>query len=731
MLILVSLVGCSQAANEIPTPILSPTPSSGQVTVNTTSVPDAKSAARAYLDAWSADDYSTMYSMLTSISRDAISAEDFEKFYRTVASEAALSKVDNEVLSALVLNPTSAQVSYRTVLHSELVGDLTREIVMNLSLENGQWRVQWDRALVMPELANGNYLSMERSVPSRANIYDRDGHALVAQTDATAVGLRPALTDPEQREDLFTVIQRLTGMSPEEIEALYANVPEGSDWYVPLGELPASEVEQTVGDLSGLSGLMLTPYKARYYFDGGIAPHLVGYVSQIQQGQEEEYLRKGYRIDERVGQAGLEKWGEDYLSGERGGALRVISPQGEVVTKLAETSPQPSQSIYTTLNKDFQLAAQQALEGFRGAIVVLERDTGRVLAMVSSPGFDPNAFEPLNFNYYTLLNEIYGSQDNPLLNRATQGIYPLGSVFKIITMAAALESERYTRDSTYQCGYFFEELQGVRLNDWTYEHYQQDGQTIPSGLLTLPEGLIRSCNPWFWHIGLDLYNQDLTKAISDMARGFGLGSPTGIEGIEELDGNIPDPTSQVDATNLAIGQGETLVTPIQVAAFTAAIGNGGRLYKPQLIERIVSPEGQETNLFKPEKNGELSLSPENLALIQEAMRGVIVSTTPYGTAWHRFTGLDIPVHGKTGTAQSGSGEPHAWFAGYTDGGRENQPDIAAAVIVENIGEGSDYAAPIFRRLVELYFYEQPAKLYPWESSFYVAKTPEPEEIPQP
>jgi penicillin-binding protein 2 len=699
--------------------------------VNTTSVPDAKTAARAYLDAWTSDDYDSMYAMLTSISRDAINAEDFEKFYRTAASEGAFSRIENDILSSLVMSPTSAQVNYRTILESELVGDLSREMVMNLSLENGQWRVQWDQALLMPELTNGNYLSMERYVPSRANIYDREGHALVAQTDATAIGLRPTLTDPDQGDTLFSVIQDLTGLRQDEIEALYENVPSGADWYVPLGEVPASEVAEDFGDLSEVAGLMLTPYRARYYFDGGIAPHLIGYVSQIQEGQEEEYLRKGYRIDERVGQAGLEKWGEEYLSGRRGGALRVLNPQGDVVTKLAETSPQPSESIYTTLDKDFQLAAQQAMEGFRGAVVVLERDTGRVLAMVSSPDFDPNAFEPLNFNYQTLLNEIFASQENPLLNRATQGVYPLGSVFKIITMAAALESERYTADSTYQCGYHFDELEGVRLNDWTYEHYLADGTTIPSGLLTLPEGLIRSCDPWFWHIGLDLFNQDMTTSISDMARGFGLGSLTGIDGVAELAGNIPDPASQVDATNLAIGQGEMLVTPLQVASFMAAIGNGGTLNRPQVIERVVSPEGQESNIFEPEEYGELPVSPENLELIQEALRGVVASTDPYGTAWHRFTGLDIPVYGKTGTAESGSGEPHAWFAGYTDAGREDQPDIAIVVVVENIGEGSDYAAPIFRRLVELYFYDQPAKLYPWESTFYVTKTPEPEATPEP
>jgi len=295
----------------------------------------------------------------------------------------------------------------------------------------------------------------------------------------------------------------------------------------------------------------------------------------------------------------------------------------------------------------------------------------------------------------------------------------------VITLAAALESGKYTPESTYDCDYLFTELFGLTLEDWTYKRFLEDGKTKPSGLLTLPQGLIRSCNPWFWHIGLDLYNQGLTTAISDMARGFGLGSKTGIEVVEEEAGTVPDPQNQVDATNLAIGQGNLQVTPLQVANFIAAIGNGGTLFRPQAIDKIVNAQGTTTFEFKPEEIGKLPISPENLKVLQEAMHQVTISKTPRGTAYLIFTGFDIPVAGKTGSAEAQGIEPLSWFAGYTMAGREDKPDIAVAVIVEDIGEGSEYAAPIFRRIVEYYFYGQPQKLYPWESTIGVTRSPTP------
>lgn len=686
-------------------------------------IPDARQVVEAYLSAWKNEKYPEMYALLTPVSQAAQSETEFIEHYQSVAVEAALSEIDYEILSILV-NPDNAQARYRVTLKSVLIGDITRDTYMDLSLENGNWRVQWNDTLILPELGGGNYLLMDRNgyTPSRANIYDRNAHALVAQADATAVGIYSGDIQTLQKDDLFILLSELTGKSIPAIEAIYASAPEGANWYLPIGQVSGEKINEKYEELSRYNGLVLRQYKSRYYFDGGIAPHVVGYVSAIQPEEVDDYLRKGYRQDERVGRSGLEAWGESYLAGKRGGALYVMNAQGQPVTLLAEASAEPSKAIYTTLDRDLQTGVQQALGSFRGAVVVLEKDSGKVLAMASSPGFDPNAFEPVNFNSSSMLEDILSNVYQPLLNRATQGLYPLGSVFKMITMAAGLDSGKYTVDSTYQCGYFFEELPGVRLNDWTYDYYTQDGRTIPSGLLNLSEGLMRSCNPWFWHIGLSLYNQGSTDAVSQMARDFGLGQATGIEAVDEASGSLPDPNSAIDAVNLAIGQGDVLVTPLQVANFVAAIGNGGTRYQPTVIDHIATSSGKLTYQFTPKALGKLPLSDEHIRQIQEAMVGVIRNEDPRGTAWHRFTGLEIPVAGKTGTAQTATDRPHAWFAGYTFAEQEGRPDIAIAVIVENIGEGSDYAAPIFRRVVELYFMGQPQKLYWWESTFNTTAT---------
>jgi penicillin-binding protein 2 len=416
-----------------------------------------EATARRYLDAWKSDDYSAMYPLLTELSKSAFSAEEFNNHYRSVAVEAALKSVDYEILSVLA-DIDKAQVRYKVTLNSLLVGAVSRETVMNLRPEVGEWRIEWDDTLVLPELQGGNYLVMDRGgyVPSRANIYDRNGAALVAQADATAVGIYPDQVVPEKSAELFEALSKLTGVRVDTIEAMVANAPVGAGWYIPLGEVSADRLASELAKLTALPGIMLRPYKSRYYFDSGIAPHVVGYVSAIQPDEVDAYQRQGYQVDERVGRAGIEKWGESYLAGKRGGALYVFNAQGRPVTRLAEAQAEPSQAIYTTLDRDFQAAAQQALSAFRGAIVVMERDTGRVLAMVSAPNYDPNAFEPINFNSSQLLYDIQTDPTQPLLNRATQGQYPLGSVFKIVTMSAALESGKYTPESTYQCGYFFE-----------------------------------------------------------------------------------------------------------------------------------------------------------------------------------------------------------------------------------------------------------------------------------
>ncbi|MDP2975876.1 MAG: penicillin-binding transpeptidase domain-containing protein, partial [Anaerolineales bacterium] len=343
-----------------------------------------------------------------------------------------------------------------------------------------------------PELTGGNKLLTDYKIPARGDIYDRNGNALVTQTKAVALGLIAGGVPPEFEDSLFFELWRLTGVRPEVIRFAYENYPSGL--YVPIGEASQNAVDKRFAALSAFSGLQMNPYTSRYYFT---ASQAVGYTQAIFPEELDAYLRKGYSRDQRVGKAGIEKWGEPYLAGRNEARLYLVDANGNLGNPIAQAESKPADSIYLTIDRDLQAQAQQAMDGLPGAIVVLERDTGRVLAMVSEPGLDPNLFDPNNYNSINLSNMI-NDPAQPLYNRAAQGQYALGSVFKIITLAAALESGVFTPQSTYDCQYDFTELGPSHiLHDWTWDRCQdelkqdptlQQCKTQPSGLLTLPEG---------------------------------------------------------------------------------------------------------------------------------------------------------------------------------------------------------------------------------------------------
>ncbi len=702
------------------------TPISLQPTI--LSAPSPERAARAYLDGWQSGDYPGMYSRLSAGSQSAMTEEQFTDFYKEVHLQATVRSLDYRILT-VEMTPTDATVEFEVTLHTILVGDIIRPTRILLKKQDAGWRVAWDGKTVLPELENGNTLVMHRVSPVRGIIYDRNGLALASQAEAVDIGVVPAeITD---EDGVLTALSAALHISRETIRRMYADAaPEG---YVPIGDVNADGMENRLAQLRELGGVYLNASTARYYYEGGAASHVVGYLRLISPEMLDAYRARGYSGAEAVGAAGLEQSAEEDLAGKPGGSLLVNSSDGATVKVLVESGPKAAMDVYTTLDGKAQAQIERTVMGpFNGAVVVLNRNTGEVLAMMSSKRYDSNLFSPGSYNGSYLLGDLLADPNSPLTNRATIGKYPLGSVFKIITMAAGLESGLVAANSVFDDvdGYFYgcDRFVGT---DWTIEKDMK-----PHGKLTLEQCLMRSCNPCFWHLGELLYNQDPSR-VPNMAKAFGLGSATGIPGLEESSGLVPDPEWKLktdparngwtcgDSLNQAIGQGQLQVTPLQVADFVAAVGNGGTLYRPQIILSIRGPEGDPVFTFAPAARGMLPLQPVNLQAIQRAMRSVI--NDPKGTAWSKFYTIrnTVKIAGKTGTAETGTPDPHSWFVAFTFNEAPNKPDIAVAVIAEYAGEGSEYAARMARRVIEIFFLGRPSALYPWESEYGVRGTDTP------
>jgi penicillin-binding protein 2 len=668
-----------------------------------------------------------MYSLLAAESQAAFTPADFEKQYRTVLQSLTGITVTAQI-KGIEAGGDSARAQVHLSFATAILGNLETEVSLEMKKQGLEWRVVFAPNSIWPDLVNGQTLYIAPIAPDRGSIFDRNGAPMVKPAEAYAVGVVPAsMVDPNTTAN---ALGRLFGVPGEAMAARYEFAPP--DEYFPIGEISVEEVQARKVDWAlGVSGIQVSPYQARYYYGGGAAAHVTGYTVFIPPDQLAAYQLQGYFSDQRIGAAGLELWGETQLAGRNGGQLILLDANNQVVSRLtANVQPVDSQDIYSTVDFELQKAVQFALGGYTGAAVVIDVHTGAILALASGPPLDPNLFDSANINTRFTDNSALSAG---LLNHATQGTYPAGSVFKVVTFSAGLASGLFTPDSIYTCTGTWNELNLPQpLSDW-----KEGGH----GTITLAEGLAGSCNPYFYHVGYALYNFDPTF-LSQTARGFGLGDKTGLPQLDELPGVIPDPAwtlknegrpwEPLDSINLSIGQGNVLVTPLQIARMMAAIGNGGTLYQPQLVLKVQPTDGSTpTYEFQPVVIGQLPLKPEQLTALQNAMFEVTRDCAGcLGTARNRFRGLPswLKVAGKTGTAEDpgefGLNEPDAWFAGFTYDTRTNAPDIAIAVVVQNQGQGSAFAAPIFRRIVEARYGLNYAR-YPWESAVGVVAQPTP------
>jgi penicillin-binding protein 2 len=565
--------------------------------------------------------------------------------------------------------------------------------------------------VIFPSLTTDNLVYLHRLTSARANVYDRHGQPLAVDGSMVTVGVVP--NDIQNENALLAELSRILNMTWNEIQSTYTAEGIQPHWFVPIANLSFEESLAHAETLDSLPGVMLRETPVRTYPQGDVAAHILGYLGEISSEELTTLESQGYLEADSIGKAGLERWGETYLAGRSGGRLTIITPEGELVDTIVEYGATQSRSIYSTIDLDLQRVAEDALGDYQGAVVALDPNNGEILAMATNPHYDPNELTSGHFDP-ALWEALVSDPARPLLNRATQGLYPTGSVFKVVTAAAAMEGAGFSSGTTVNCTGSWAGLGA----GWVKYDWLETGH----GIMDFRSAIVRSCDVFFWEMGFRVNSVD-ENLLPSYAHEFGFGEPTGLDALDESEGLVPDPEWKEefftgegnpfwvpgDAVNLAVGQGDLLATPLQVANMMAAVANGGTLYRPHLVMRISGTPQEEEVIFGGSERGQLPISEANLQVIRDGLDGV--TSDPGGTAYRAFEGAAFTSAGKTGTAETPDEQPHAWFAGYAP---VENPQIAVAVVVENSGEGSTFAAPICRQVMEAFFFGPPPAEAPEE-----------------
>jgi penicillin-binding protein 2 len=651
----------------------------------------AEQVARSFLTAWSGRHYDDMYDVLSPGARTAITATAFVNRYSGIASVVAISSVVPQLIATGV-DGNRALVTFTVAMSTTSVGTVNLTNTMPLHFDGSRWSIGWTPDLIFPGLGDNYRVHVYAHPARRGAIVDRLGRPLALAGDVLQVGVVPQYISDEKA--LLDFLSSWLHMPAKQIRAMYhvAWAVKNPSYFVPITTVTSLQWNAIPPDKQRAlrnNGLdVQTGITRRLYPQGTLASQLLGYVLP----------------GSSHGSTGLEYWADSYLAGHDGAQLAIATAPdfAYIVSTIKERRVQDGATLHLTLDSTLQDAAEKALKGKVGAVVALRPSDGAVLAMASAPGFDPNGFATglSSAQYEALLN----SPHQPFLNRAVEGQYPAGSVFKIVTMGAALEKQGFTPATTRFCAGIWTGLGAAYAKrDWLPQGH---------GWISLHEALVQSCDIYFYQVGLEMDQKD-HNLLPDYARSWGFGAPTGIVGLSEGSGVIPDPqwTQKTlgrawvpgNAVDMAIGQGYVEVTPLQVAQMLAALGDNGVMHRPYLVQRITAADGTVLQDTKPVVSRVLPLSAAHLQDILSAMRGV--TSEAYGTAADKFVGFNWPVAGKTGTAQAPTGNPHAWFVALAPA---DHPTIALAVLVEHGGEGSAVAAPLARQILQTYFTQHAA-----------------------
>ncbi|MBW1976783.1 MAG: penicillin-binding protein 2 [Deltaproteobacteria bacterium] len=548
-----------------------------------------------------------------------------------------------------------------------------------------------------------------QDIPSlRGLILDRNGRLLVANEPSFDLYVIPEeIQDPVK---LFSNLRYLVGIIPEQVEKRL----DGNNLRYPFKpvllkkDITSEQLALVETHLFNLPGVLIQVRPKRHYLFGPSACHLIGYMGQISENQLKSGKYPENKAGDLIGKCGVEKKWEKYLNGLRGGEQVEVDAAGRTLKVVSRKPPVPGQNIFLTIDSKLQFLAEKNLKGKKGAIVAMNPNNGEVLAMASSPTFDPNRF--VAGIDRTEWNKMVSSKDYPLQNRAISGLYPPGSVFKIVVALAGLQEGLLDPEEEVFCNGRY------RLGDHTYRCWKKWGH----GEVSLHRGLVESCDVYFYTMGRRL---GIDK-MAYYAKMLGLGRPTGFELGFEKQGLVPTrewklkrwgiPWQAGETISMAIGQSFLLVTPLQMASMISAVFNGGYLYRPKVIERV-GKNGKDVYHFKPDPMGHLQIKEENLMLVRKALIGVV--NEPHGTG-RRARLKRVIVAGKTGTAQvinleteKGLGKKadlpsglrdHAWFVAVAPA---EHPVLALAILIENGGHGGSAAAPIAKRLFKAYLEE--------------------------